>query len=59
MQVDDEIAEYFLNEQQPPKDVLKAAIRRNVVRRTFSPVSSMHVFVNPFSCLFRCWLDPR
>ena len=59
MQVDDEIAEYFLNELQPPKDVLKAAIRRNVVRRTFSPVSRMHVLGNPFSCLFRCWLGPR
>ena len=38
LQVDDEVAEYFLSEQVPPKDVIKKAIRRNVVKRTFSPV---------------------
>ena len=36
--VDEEIGEYFLNEQFPPQQVLKDAIRRCCIKRTFLPV---------------------
>ncbi|KAG5980745.1 Elongation factor G, mitochondrial [Claviceps digitariae] len=36
--VDDEIAEIFLEEQEPTKDQIKAAIRRATIARSFSPV---------------------
>lgn len=36
--VDDEIAEIFLDEQEPTNDQIKAAIRRSTIARQFSPV---------------------
>ena len=36
--VDEEMGEYFLNEQFPPKQALKEAIRRCCIKRTFLPV---------------------
>lgn len=36
--VDDEIAELFLDEQEPTNDQIKAAIRRTTTARQFSPV---------------------
>lgn len=36
--VDDEMAEIFLDEQEPTKDQIKAAIRRATIARKFSPV---------------------
>lgn len=36
--VDDTIAEYFITEQDPPPDVLRAAIRRCTISRTMVPV---------------------
>jgi len=36
--VDDELAEIFLCDETPTVDQLKAAIRRTVVARTFTPV---------------------
>lgn len=36
--VDDEIGEMFLEEQEPTKNQIKAAIRRATISRTFSPV---------------------
>lgn len=36
--VDDEIAEYFLNETEPPVTALKAAIRRTTIARALIPV---------------------
>ena len=37
-QADEEVAEYFLTEQEPPVEVIKAGIRRAVVKREFAPV---------------------
>ncbi|MGA9520659.1 MAG: elongation factor G [Myxococcaceae bacterium] len=36
--LDDEIGEYFLNDQEPPEDKLKAAIRRATIALKFTPV---------------------
>jgi elongation factor G len=37
-EVDDEIGEYYLNGEEPPLDVLKAAIRRQTIQTKFVPV---------------------
>ncbi|KAG7887543.1 hypothetical protein KL936_004240 [Ogataea polymorpha] len=36
--VDDELAEVFLNEEEPSADLIKAAIRRATIARKFTPV---------------------
>ncbi|KAG7807565.1 hypothetical protein KL921_004323 [Ogataea angusta] len=36
--VDDELAEVFLNEEEPSTDLIKAAIRRATIARKFTPV---------------------
>ena len=36
--VDDEMGEYYVNEQFPPQEKLRAAIRRTCINRTFIPV---------------------
>ena len=36
--VDDEIAEYYLTESVPPTEIIKAAIRRATIARSFIPV---------------------
>jgi elongation factor G len=36
--VDDQIADYFISEQEPPIDVIKAAIRRATINRLIIPV---------------------
>ena len=44
--VDDAMAEYFLVEEPPPVDELKAAIRRQTVARAFVPVFMGSAFKN-------------
>jgi elongation factor G len=36
--VDEELGEIFLNEQQPTNEQIKKAIRRNCIKRTFTPI---------------------
>ncbi|XXQ31270.1 Elongation factor G, mitochondrial [Plasmodiophora brassicae] len=45
-EVDDTIAEYFLNEEVPPVDVLKQAIRTATIANTFAPVFMGSAFKN-------------
>jgi len=44
--VDDQMAEFYLSEEMPPKDVLKAAIRRCTIQRKFLPVMMGSAFRN-------------
>jgi len=44
--VDEEIAEYYLNEEVPPVPVLKAAVRRQTIALTFCPVFMGAAFKN-------------
>jgi elongation factor G len=44
--LDDTIGEYFLNDQDPPNDVLKAAIRKATIALKFTPVFCGSAFKN-------------
>jgi len=44
--VDEEIAEFYLAEEEPPVKVLRAAIRRATLARTFTPVLMGSAFKN-------------
>ena len=44
--VDDQMAEFYLAEEMPPKDVLRAAIRRCAIQRKFLPVMMGSAFKN-------------
>lgn len=43
---DEEIAEYYINEEEPPLEVLRAAIRRQTIANTFTPVMMGSAFKN-------------
>merc|ERR1719409_1358944 len=44
--VDEEIAEYYLAEEEPPLEVLRAAVRRQTIAREFCPVFMGSAFKN-------------
>jgi elongation factor G len=44
--VDEEIADYFLSEEEPPLDVLRGAIRRQTIALSFVPVFMGSAFKN-------------
>ena len=46
--VDEEVADLFLAEEEPPLDVLRAAIRRQTIAREFVPVFMGSAFKGPF-----------